>query len=293
MDELNNFGEVTNNASLERYNTYGIKTSCKYLVKPNNVDNLISLVNFLNNSEIKYYVIGKGSNVILPDTLFNGVIISLELLNSVEFNGNIVTVDAGISLSSFVQKCINNNLGGLEYLATIPGTVGGALVGNAGVKDHETYDNVLSVEVIRNKKLVKLDRKDINVSYRHTEFKNTSDIIVRATFKLSEGNAEEMNSIVKESRQKRLSSQPLEYKNAGSVFKNPEGNYAGKLIESVGLKGYSIGDASISEKHANFIINKGNATSKDIKDLIKVVQDKVYKEYNIKLELEQIVIDWD
>lgn len=293
MDDLKKYGEVINNASLEKYNTYGIKTFCKYLVKPNSIDNIVSLVSYLDSNNIKYYVIGKGSNVILPDTLFNGVIISLELLNNVEFNKKIVTVDAGISLFTFAKKCIDNGLSGLEYLATIPGTVGGALVGNAGVKEHEIYDNLLSIEIIRNNKLLKLDRKDIDVSYRHTEFKNSNDIIVRATFKLSEGNSEFLNNIVRESRQKRLASQPLEYKNAGSVFKNPEGNYAGKLIESVGLKGYSVGDAEISEKHANFIINKGDATSKDIKDLISIIQDNVYKECNIKLELEQIVIDWD
>ena len=182
MDELKKYGEVINNASLERYNTYGIKTQCEYLVKPNSIDNLVSLIEFLVNNNIKYYIIGKGSNIILPDTLFKGVIITLELLNNIIFNGNIVTVEAGAVLAQFAKKCIDNSLSGLEYLATIPGTVGGALFGNAGVKEHEIYDNLLTVEVIRNKKLVKIDRKDIEVSYRHTEFKTKSDIIVRATF---------------------------------------------------------------------------------------------------------------
>ena len=287
------YGEVLKDASLERYNTYGIKTSCEYLVKPNNRDNLVLLLEFLNSNNIKYYLIGGGSNIILPDTKFKGVIISLELLNKIEFNENMVSVEAGSSLALFIRKCIDNNLSGLEYLVLIPGTVGGALYGNAGVKDHEIYDNVVSVEVIRNNELIVLNRKDIEVSYRHTEFKNTNDIIVSASFKLHKGNIEEMNNIVKENRIKRLNSQPLEYKNAGSVFKNPEGNIAGKLIDELGLKGYHVGDAYISVKHANFIVNMGNATSKDIKELIKYIQDKVFERYNIQLELEQIIVDWD
>lgn len=293
IDELYKYGEVIENASLEYYNTYGIKTFCKYLVKPSNISNLEQLLNYINTNNLKYYLIGGGSNIILPDNTFNGIVISLEKLNNIEINDNIVTSEAGISLAKLAKLCIDNSLSGLEYLALIPGTVGGALYGNAGVKDHEIYDNVLNVLVIRNNKLIKLDKKDIEISYRYTSFKKSNDIIVSATFKLNEGNKEEMESIVKENRIKRLNSQPLEFKNAGSVFKNPEGDYAGRLIESVGLKGYSINDAEVSNKHANFIINKGNCTSKDIKDLIKLIIDKVYDEYKIKLELEQIIVDWD
>ena len=124
-------------------------------------------------------------------------------------------------------------------------------------------------------------------------FKENNDIILSATFNLYEENIEVMKEIIKESRIKRANSQPLEYKNAGSVFKNPEGDYAGRLIESLGLKGYTIGGAQISEKHANFIINVGNATGSDIRNLIKYIQEKVYNEYEIKLELEQIIIDWE
>ena len=293
INDLLKYGEVLEDASLEHYNTYGIKTSCKYLVKPSSIDNLLLLLNYIKDNNMRYYIIGKGSNIILPDTKLDGIIISLELLNKITFNNNIVNVESGASLAHFARETINKGLSGLEYIATIPGTVGGALYGNAGVKDHEIYDNIIYVEVIRNNELIKLNRNDIEVSYRHTEFKNTNDIIVSGTFELKDGNLEEMNNIVKENREKRLNTQPLEYKNAGSVFKNPEGNYAGKLIEELGLKGYKIGDAQVSMKHANFIVNLGNATSKDIKELIKLIKDKVYERYNIELELEQIVIDWD
>lgn len=286
------YGEVYENASLEKYNTYGIKTCCSYLVKPNSIDNLILLLKKVESNNYSYFLLGGGSNVILPDNKFDGVVISLELLNNIEINGNMVSALCGVKLSALAMACIDASLSGFEHIASIPGTLGGALYGNAGVKDHTIYDNVVSVEVIRDGKLIKLFKEDIDVSYRHTSFKNSKDIIVKATFKLEDGNTSEMKEIVKESRVKRLNSQPLEYRNAGSTFKNPANDYAGRLIEAVGLKGYNVNDAEVSTKHANFIINKGNATSKDIKNLIKIIQDKVLKEFNIKLELEQIIVEW-
>ena len=289
---LNKYGEVINHASLENYNTYGIKSSAKYLVKPNDIDKLLDLINYLNKNNIKYYVLGKGSNVILPDDEFNGVIISLELLNKVVINDNTIDAQCGVTLASLGMLAINNSLSGFEYLVGIPGTLGGALYGNAGVKDHTIYDYLESVLVIRNGEYVRLQKKDIKIDYRHTEFKENNDILVSAIFKLDSGNTNEMKEIVNESRIKRINSQPLEYKNAGSVFKNPQGDYAGRLIENLGLKGYKIGGAEVSEKHANFIVNTGNATSEDIKKLIMYIKSKVKDEYDIELELEQIIVSW-
>lgn len=290
---LSSFGDVFENSSLENYNTYGIKTNTKYLIKIDSINSLVELIKYLNNNNMKYYILGKGSNVILPDNSFNGVIISLEKLNNVIINENKVEAECGVVLSKLVNLTIENNLKGLEHLALIPGTLGGALFGNAGVKDHEIYDYLESITIIRNGKLVTLNRKDINITYRHTEFKDNHDIIVKVIFKLEVGKKEELLNIVKENRQKRLSTQPLEYKNAGSVFKNPDGYAAGKLIEDAGLKGFSVGDAEVSPKHANFIINKGNATSKDIKELIDIIVNKVYDKFKIKLELEQIIVEWN
>jgi len=290
---LNNFGDVLENASLLNYNTYGINTSCDYLVKPNNIENLNKLIEYLKIEKIKYYLLGGGSNVILPDTKFHGVIISLELLNRVEICENKVVAECGVPLGKLVLDTINDSLSGLHYLALIPGTLGGALYGNAGVKDHTIYDNLISIEVLRDNKLIELKKEDIKVSYRYTSFKECNDILVRATFELEDGSLDDMKEVVKEQRIKRKNSQPLEYKNAGSVFKNPEGDYAGRLIEAVGLKGFSVGDAEVSIKHANFIVNKGNATGDDIRKLIAIIKEKVLNEFNIGLELEQIIIDWD
>lgn len=290
---LSNFGEVIENASLENYNTYGIKTITKYLVKPDSLGHLKSLISYLKENNISYCILGGGSNVIFPDNIFNGVIISLESLNDIKIDKNIVEVEAGINLGIFVNTCINNSLGGLEYLALIPGTLGGALYGNAGVGTSSIYDYLETITILKDDEFITLEKKDIHYSYRHTEFKNSNVIIVSATFKLYKDDILKLKEIVKENRIKRINSQPLEYKNAGSVFKNPEGDYAGRLIESLGLKGYTIGGAQISEKHANFIINIGSASGKDIRNLIKYIKEKVYDTYKIELELEQIVIDWE
>jgi len=290
---LNKFGDIIENASLTNYNTYGIETSSKYLIKPNSLNNLKELIKFLNKEKINYYVLGGGSNVILPDNKFDGAIISLEDLNNFEINDTHVKVEAGIILSKFIMECINNSLGGLEYLALIPGSLGGALYGNAGVSDKCIYDYLESITILRDNEIITLNKNDIKYSYRNTMFKGSKDIIVAATFNLIKEDIVKLKEVVKENRIKRLNSQPLEYKNAGSVFKNPEGDYAGRLIESLGLKGYTIGGAQISEKHANFIINIGNATGSDIRNLINYIKDKVYNSYNIELELEQIIIDWE
>ncbi len=287
------YGEVIKNASLQNYNTYRILTYTKYLIKPFNINDLKELVNKLNIDKVKYYVLGKGSNVILPDESFDGVIISLENINKVEINNNLVYAEAGVILNKLVIDTINNNLQGLENLANIPGTLGGALKGNAGANGSEIYDYLKDVMVLRNNEILTINKEDIEYSYRHTMFKNNNDIIIGCHLQLNEGNKEELLEKVRENKEKRKNSQPLNLPNAGSVFKNPLNNSAGKLIDELGLKGFNINDAYISNIHANFIVNKGNCKSKDIKELIAYIKDKVYNKYKINLELEQVIIEWE
>ena len=290
---LNNFGDVFENFDLTNYNTYGIHTYTSYFIKVNDKECLRKLMIYLKDKDIPYFILGGGSNIILPDNPFKGIIISLEKLNNIVIDKNVVKGECGINLNQLCIETVKSNLEGLHNLAGIPGTLGGALVGNAGANNSCIYDYLESIEILRNNEFITLNKEDIRYSYRDTIFKNNKDIIISAVFKLKDGNKEELLEIIKENRRKRQSNQPLEYKNAGSVFKNPEGNYAGKLIEEVGLKGYSINDAQVSEKHANFIINLGNATSKDIINLIEYIKDKVKKEKNIELELEQRIIVWE
>ena len=288
---MKRFGEVLYNEDLKQYNTYKIGGKCKYIIKPKDIKNLIELIKYLKEEKIKYIVLGKGSNVILPDEDYDGAIIILEKLNKVTIKNNTVEAEAGCTLNNFITKVIDSNLAGLENFYGIPGTVGGAILQNAGCFGSTICDNILSVIYLENDELHELKKVDCLFDYRNSIFKQDKNkIIVKCKFVLGKGNPQEMRKIIKEHAKKRMDTQPLEYPNAGSVFRNPIGHFAGKVIEDANLKNYHINDAYVSEKHANFIINKGNATSKDIKELIKFIQDEIFKNEKIELELEQEII---
>ena len=290
---MKKFGIVLENVSLKDYNTYKIGGIAKYIVKPSSVDNLINLIDYLKKENIDFLVIGKGSNIILPDEDFDGVLILLDNLNKYVIKDNVVEVEAGIGLGTFIINLVNNSLGGLENLCGIPGTLGGAIVGNAGCYGSLISDCLVSVTYLENGTIKTISKNDCNFSYRDSIFKRDKNkIILSCKFELNKSNKEDMLEVIKENTLKRKNSQPLEYPNAGSVFRNPEGVAAGKLIEDLGLKDYNINGAYVSNKHANFIINKANAESKDIVTLIEFIQEKVGKEYGIKLILEQEIIKY-
>ena len=290
---MNEFGEVLENVDLKDYNTYKIGGKSKYIVKPYNVEKLIHLINYRKENKIKYFILGKGSNVILPDEDYNGVVILLVNLKKYNIKDNIVTVESGISLNNFIINLINNNLGGLENLIGIPGTLGGAIVQNAGCYGTNISDYLESVTYLENNEIKTINKLECKFGYRDSIFKsNKEKIILSATFKLNYKDKSDMLNIVKENNLKRKNSQPLEYPNAGSVFRNPEYMAAGKLIDDLGLKNYHVNDAYVSNKHANFIVNKGNASSKDIIDLINYIKLEIKKKYNIELILEQEIIKY-
>lgn len=290
---MKEFGEVLENVDLKKYNTYRIGGKARYLIKPYNIESLELLINYLNNNNIKYLVIGNGSNIILPDEDYDGVIILLSNLNKCIINKDEVYVEAGEMLNVFVMNVVNNNLGGIENLCGIPGTLGGAIVQNAGCYGTNISDKLISVSYLENGKVFEIKNSECNFSYRDSIFKsNKNKIILSAKFKFNFKNKDEMLCIIKENNQKRKNSQPLEYPNAGSVFRNPVNLSSGKLIDEAGLKGYNINDAYVSIKHANFIINRGNATSKDIIDLINYIKKVILEKYNIELILEQEIIKY-
>lgn len=290
---MKEFGEVLENVDLKKYNTYRIGGKARYLVKPYDIESLNLLINYLNNNNIKYLVIGNGSNIILPDEDYDGVIILLSNLNKCIINKDEVYVEAGKMLNVFIMNVVNNNLSGIENLCGIPGTLGGAIVQNAGCYGTNISDKLISVSYLENGKVFEIKNSECNFSYRNSIFKsNKNKIILSAKFKFDFKNKDEMLSIIKENNQKRKNVQPLEYPNAGSVFRNPVNLSSGKLIDEAGLKGYNINDAYVSIKHANFIINKGNATSKDIIDLINFIKKVILEKYNIELILEQEIIKY-
>jgi UDP-N-acetylmuramate dehydrogenase len=283
------YGVACKNASLENYNTYKIKCICNYLITVNNVVKLTNLIKYLEDNKVKYLIIGNGSNLILPDT-FHGVVIKLNF-KEITYNKNLVHVGSSVLLNKLSFDIINNNLSGLEWASGIPGTVGGSIINNAGAYNDEIMNYVESIEVLENNKVKIMKKNEIDYSYRHTSLKVRNLVILKANLRLLPGDKSKSLDLIKERSEKRNNTQPLEYPSAGSVFKNPEGLSAGKLIDDLNLKGYKIGGAMVSEKHANFIINYNNASSKDIKELIKYVHDKVLENNNIDLELEQQIID--
>lgn len=295
IEILKTCGEVLIDYSLKDLNTYKIESKTKYLVKPYNKNLLIKLLKYLNTNNIKYFILGGGSNIILSDNTFDGVIIKLDNFNKVKILKNSVFVEAGVMLNKFSFDMCNNGLCGLEWATGIPGTVGGSIVGNAGAYNNSISDFINEVYFLdENLNFKTLKKAEFKSSYRYTIFKeNKKNIILGAKLNLKHGNKNESLELIKERLQRRLSSQPLEYPSAGSVFRNPSKEiFAGKLIEDLGLKGYNVNDAKISEKHANFIINVGNATGKDIIDLINLIKEKVKITNDIDLLLEQEIINW-
>ena len=295
IKDLEIFGDVEANVSLKNYNTYNIASSARFLVEPINIDSLIGLIKYLKKNNISYFIIGNGSNVILSDGFYDGVVIKLSHLNEISIDDEEVFAGAGVMLPKLSKKVIEHDLAGLEWACAIPGTVGGSIVGNAGAYKEAIFDYVTKVVVLDNNIVKEISKEDIKCSYRYTSFKEDKNIIVLgAYFQLRKGNKEESQEIVNRRMKKRLATQPLDYPSAGSVFRNPEGDFAGRIIEEdLGFKGKTIGGAKISEKHANFIINFDNATGADIRELINLIKEEVKKKDNIDLIVEQEFIDWE
>lgn len=289
-----NLEKIEKDISLSTLTTYKTGGIAKLVVYPNNINNLKQMLKLIHKYNIKYFILGKGSNTLFSDKEFNGVIIKLDKLNNFKIKQTELYVESGMILSKLVQASVKNELTGLEFAIGIPGTIGGAIYMNAGAYGNNMSNIVKSVIVLNEKFQIKeIPLEKLKFDYRYSIFQANKNLIcVAANIKLEHGNHDEIASKIKENLLKRKNSQPLEYPSAGSVFRNPEGNYAGKIIEELGLKGKNIGGAEISTKHANFIINKNNASSSDILNLIKLVQKEVKDKYKIDLKLEQQLVNW-
>ena len=279
-------------ASLRNYNTYRVNTICKFLVFPKNIDELKEIINFIKENDIKFYILGNGSNIIFSMDYYDGIMIRLENFNQVSYNENLVTADAGCSLIKVSLDTIEKGYSGMEFSTGIPGSVGASVAMNAGAYNSDISHIIKEATVLTPENEVKvMTKEELEFSYRTSFLKrNKKYIVLSATFELKPGNVEEMKKLIEERNKKRVESQPLDLPNAGSVFRNPEGNYAGQLIEKVNLKGYNLNGAEVSTKHANFIVNKGNASGKDIIELIEKIQKEIKEKENIDLKLEQIIV---
>lgn len=293
INELRKYGKVKENVNLKNYNTYKVNSTANYLVDINSEESLVNLIDYLNSNNVSHFIIGNGSNIILPSENFDGVIIKLSGLNKIIIDDDEVYCEAGVMLPKLCNEVVNNCLTGLEWASGIPGTVGGATIMNAGAYLSDFYTNLVSVKVLEKGSIKEYKKDEIKHSYRYTMFKDMNDIIILSVkLKFNKGNVDESLNIMKNRMERRIASQPLEYPSAGSTFRNPENNFAGKLIEDCGLKGKQIGGAMVSLKHANFIINYDNATSEDIKKLIDLTHSEVLNKFGVDLYLEQEIIEW-
>lgn len=283
---------IIENASLKNLNTYKIESHAKYLIKVETLDGLINILKYLKNNKIKHFILGAGSNIII-DEYFDGAIIKLIGLKKITINHDIITCEAGAMMGTLACESMNHDLTGLEWAINIPGTIGGSIVGNAGAYNKDIFDNLISIKVLTEDLLLKeIKKEEISYTYRHTNLKGKPWIVIEATFKLEQGNKDKSLELVEDRKKRREATQPLDMPSAGSVFRNPTNDHAGRLIEEAGLKGKKIGGAMVSLKHANFIVNAGGATSNDIKNLIKLVHTQVKEKFNVDLVLEQEIIDW-
>ena len=288
-------GKVEKNASLKKYTTYRAGGTAKVIVSPKSIDKLLELLKLLKDNNVEYKILGNGSNLIFNDNVYEPVLIKLNDINNCDINNNVITVGAGYSLISLAMRVSRLGLTGMEFATGIPGTVGGAVYMNAGAYKSDMGYIVTEVKAINeNLEIVTLYNKDLKFKYRSSFFQTHKNYIcIEATIKLKYGSKKLIKEVIEDRRQKRISTQPLEYPSAGSVFRNPENDYAWRLINVCGLKGYRIGGAMVSEKHANFIINVGNAKGEDIRNLILYVKDTVKKETGVDLKVEQEFVNWE
>ncbi|MDD7615693.1 MAG: UDP-N-acetylmuramate dehydrogenase [Oscillospiraceae bacterium] len=279
---------------MSKYTTFRIGGNASVMLTPTTDEQLASIIKKCKEDNIKPFIIGNGSNMLISDKGLDTVVINMcrpdpkiELVN-----GDTVVCDAGATMSRVCNFALENGLTGLEFAFGIPGSAGGAAYMNAGAYGGEMKDVLVECRHIDSDgNFGSLKGEELGLAYRTSAYEHNGYIITTLVMKLSKGNKDEIRAKMQELLQRRKDKQPLEYPSAGSTFKRPEGYFAGALIEECGLKGYSVGGAQVSEKHAGFVINKGDASAKDVLDLIKYIQDKVLSEKGVMLEPEVRLIE--
>jgi UDP-N-acetylmuramate dehydrogenase len=278
-------GHAAVHEPLNKYTSFRIGGPADYYLEPADKNDVIAAVRYLRQSNIPFMMMGRGSNLLVSDDGIRGAVINLEQgLNRVWVDGERVRVEAGVGMARFVDFCIQHEFAGVEMLPGIPGTIGGAVMMNAGAYGGETADHLADVEVLRGEHIVTVPKAEAGFSYRRSGFQN--DVILGASFLLPHGDKGAIINRRRELLVKRNAAQPLNLPNSGSMFKNPQGTHAAKHIEDAGLKGTIRGKAQISEKHGNFFLNLGGAKAADIVELIRLARDTVKKKFDIVLELE-------
>ena len=280
--------KVSFNVPMKKHTTFRIGGECDIFCEPKNAYELAGLIRLLNENNQSYIVLGNGSNVLVSDEGIRGVVIKIgEQMSEVSVCGEEITSGAGILLSRLSKKAMNESLSGMECISGIPGSVGGAVYMNAGAYGAEIADILQSVTYVSHEgEIITLEKADLSLGYRKSVFMENGGIVTSCVLKLKKGDKEKIAQDMAEVTKKRVEKQPLELPSAGSTFKRPQGYFAGALIEECGLKGYSVGGAKVSEKHAGFVVNFDNATANDVLAVIEHVQKTVYEKFGVGLEPE-------
>jgi len=298
LDKINTIipGEnILGDEPMSRHTTFRTGGPADCFIRISSKDELSKLISFLKKENIDYFITGNGSNLLVSDKGYRGVIISMAGLDELKVNKNHIYAGAGVLTSKVAQSALLNSLTGMEALAGIPGSVGGCLRMNAGAYGSEMKDVVESAEIMfEDGHIETIPVDDLKLRYRGSRMADENLLVIGVTFSLFTGEKNSIEEAMADFASRRRDKQPLEYPSAGSTFKRPEGYFAGKLIQDAGLRGFSIGGAQVSEKHCGFVVNKGGATSKDVMDLIRHVQKTVLDNSGVKLETEVILLgDFD
>lgn len=273
---------------MKKHTTFRVGGPADYFVTPHSKKEIQGVMETCQKEGVPCYIMGNGSNVLVSDQGYAGVIIQIyKNYSDIQVEEDVVTVKAGASLAKVAKKALESGLTGFEFAAGIPGTIGGAVVMNAGAYGGEIKDVIIDAQVLMpDGQIVLLDKEELELGYRTSSIMEKNATVLKARLQLRSGSREMIQQRMDELKEQRVTKQPLEYPSAGSTFKRPKGHFAGKLIMDAGLRGYTVGDAQVSEKHCGFVINRGNATAQDVRTLMEDVKTKVYEKFGVTLEPE-------
>ncbi len=289
LENIIDKSKIRYNESMKKHTTIRIGGNVRCMVLPTEISDIICTINFAKENNIKYYIIGNGSDLVVCDEDIDAIIIKITNgFDKIEVKDNVIEAYAGAMMPKVSQIARKNKLEGFEFACGIPGTIGGGIRMNAGAYGSEISNIVSEITYLDDKcNICTISKEEANFSYRHSIFVDCKEyVVISAKFVLKEGNLADIEAKMNEYTEARRNKQPIEFPNAGSTFKRPTGYFVGKLIQDAGLRGYTVGNMQVSEKHTGFIINKGNATCKEVKQIIKDIQDKVYKKFGVLLEPE-------
>lgn len=281
--------------SMASHTTFRIGGLADCFVQLENTEQLIKVQKYLSQVGVPFFILGNGSNLLVSDAGFRGVILQIgPKMNRVTVEGNVIVAQAGASMAQIARTAMEHELTGMEFASGIPGTIGGGVVMNAGAYGGELSQIVTQVSVVNNEgEIMELDNETMEFGYRTSTIRNNPFTVTEVILRLEKGDRRQIRERMEELAAKRRDKQPLEYPSAGSTFKRPAEHYAGQLIMEAGLRGFQCGGAKVSDKHCGFVINTGNATAEDVRKLIREVQARVKDQFNVDLETEVLFLGWE